>query len=160
MKKMSGLTTKSFFFSLNFYSPSPNLSALQLNCPTGLTLLERQTLRQRKLLVRSCKAFTHQGKSASRQPPVGATGSESLNCIVPKVSIHPVPRLLALSTLWAQLPPVRPCEAVCAAFIGWAEEVSATGEIDRVRQLWASLTEADGFEKNGRGHRDGETPTF
>ena len=56
--------------------------------------------------------------------------------------------------------PVRPCEAVCAAFIGWAEEVSATGEIDRVRQLWASLTEADGFEKNGRGHRDGETPTF
>jgi hypothetical protein len=58
------------------------------------------------------------------------------------------------------MPPVRPCEAVCAAFSGWAEEVPATREIDRVRQLWASLTEADGFEKDGPSHRDGETPTF
>ena len=56
--------------------------------------------------------------------------------------------------------PVRPCEAVCAAFHGWAEEVPATGEIGHVGQLWASLPETDGFEKNGRGHRDGETPIF
>ena len=56
--------------------------------------------------------------------------------------------------------PVRPCEAVCAALSGWAGEVPATGEIGHVEPLWARLPEADGFEKNGRGHWDGETPIF
>lgn len=56
--------------------------------------------------------------------------------------------------------PVQPCEAVCAASSGWAGEVPATGEIGHVGLLWASLPEADGFEKNGRGRRDGETPIF
>ena len=35
--------------------------------------------------------------------------------------------------------PVRPCEAVCAAFSGWAEDVPAAGEIGHVDPLWARL---------------------
>ena len=58
------------------------------------------------------------------------------------------------------MPPVQPCEAVCAEFTGWVGEVPAAGEIGHVEPLWARLPEAADFGKNRRGRRDGKTPIF
>ena len=55
--------------------------------------------------------------------------------------------------------PVRPCEAVCAAFSGWAEEVVTTGEIGHVRRLWANPPKTTNWGQDGAGCRDGGTPT-
>ena len=56
--------------------------------------------------------------------------------------------------------PVRPCEAVCAAFSGWAEEVPATGEIGHVRRLWATPPKTTNLGETVRGSGTGERPPF
>ena len=56
--------------------------------------------------------------------------------------------------------PVRPCEAVCAAFSGWAEEVPATGEIGHVRHLWANLAKTTNLDETVQSAGMGKRPPF
>ena len=56
--------------------------------------------------------------------------------------------------------PVRPYEAVCAAFSGWAEKVPGTGEIGHVRRLWANPPKTTNLDETVRGAGTGECPPF
>ena len=56
--------------------------------------------------------------------------------------------------------PVRPCEAVCAAFSGWGEEVPATGEIGHVRRLWTNPPRTTDLDETVWAAGTGKCPPF
>lgn len=56
--------------------------------------------------------------------------------------------------------PVRPCEAVCAAFSGWADKVTHNWRYRPRSAFVGQPTENHRFGRNGTGCRNGETPTF
>ena len=60
----------------------------------------------------------------------------------------------------ANVPPVRPREAVCTAFSGQVEEVPTTGEIDRVRRLWANSQKPAIWGEMVQAVRTGKRPSL